>query len=100
MRDRIMDDKSKIDDNSSDLTEEKTFEQISFNEKVKKANERFVSKRNDIIRWILSPCENRYYPKSAKTNKCAFKQNAMKYSYNSAMKTLLLHHVCHEKIGK
>ena len=36
----IMDDKSKIDNNSSDflldLTEEKTFEQISFNKKLGK----------------------------------------------------------------
>ena len=46
MREGIMDDKSKIDDNSSDflpdLTEEKPFEQISFEEKVKKVNERFA----------------------------------------------------------
>ena len=49
---------------------------------------------------FLSPCEYCYYPRSATTNKHAFKQNAMKYSYNSAMKTLLLHHVCHDKIGK
>ena len=62
--DGMMADKSKIDDNSSDflpdLTEEKTFKQISFYEKVKKANEKFVSIRNDIIRWILFPPENRY----------------------------------------
>ena len=41
----IMEDKSEIDDNASDflpdLTEEKTFEQICFDEKVKKANEIF-----------------------------------------------------------
>ena len=73
MMDDIMEDKSDIDDNAPDflpdLTEEKTFKQTCFDEKVKKANERFVSIRNDIIRWILSPHDNCYYPKSAKSNK-------------------------------
>ena len=71
-----MDGQSKIDDNSSDflpnLTEGKTVEQIAFEEKVKKVNDKFVSIRNDIIRWILLPCENHFYPKSAKTNKYTF----------------------------
>ena len=92
-----MDDQSEVDDNSSDflpdLTEEKSFEQITFEEKVLKFNQRFVSIRNDIIRWIPSPPDNCCYPKSVKTNKHAFKQHAMKYSYDNAMKKLLLHHV-------
>ena len=104
MMDDVMEDKSEIHDNASDflpdLTEEKTFEQICFDKKVNKANERFVSIRKDIIRWILSPDDNRSYPKSAKSNKHAFKQNAKKYSYDSIMKKLLLHCVCHDGIGK
>ena len=104
MMDDIMEDKSEIHDNASDflpdLTEEKTFEQICFDEKVNKANERFVSIRKDIIRWIFSPDDNRSYPKSAKSNKHVFKQNAKKYSYDSITKKLLLHCVCHDGIGK
>ena len=100
----VMDDQSYIDDNSSDflpdLTEGKTLEQIAFEENILKVNERFVSIRNDIIRWILSPPENHFYPKSAKMNKYTFKQNAMKYSYDNSTKKLLLHRVCHDKIGK
>ena len=73
MMDDIMEDKSEIDDSASDflpdLTEEKPFEQICFDEKVKKANERFVSIRKDIIRWILSPDDNRSYPMVQFVNK-------------------------------
>ena len=102
--DDIMGDKSEIDDSAPDflpdLTEEKTFEQICFGKKVKKANERFASIRNDIIRWILSSHDNHSYPKSTKRNKHTFRQIPMKYSYDSTMKKLLLHHVCHDAIGK
>ena len=104
MMDDIMEDKSEIHNNASDFlpdfTEGNTFEQICFDKKVNKANEKFVSIRKDIIRWIPSPHDNRSYPKSVKSNKHAFKQNAKKYSYDSIMKKLLLHRVCHDGIGK
>ena len=62
MMDDIREDKPEIHDDASDflpdLTEEKTFEQICFDKKVNKVNERFVSIRRDIIRWILSPDDN------------------------------------------
>ena len=104
MMDDIMEDNSEIHDNATDflpdLTEGQTFEQICFDKKVNKANEKFVSIRKGIIRWILSPPDNRSYPKSVKSNKHAFKQNAKKYSYDSIMKKLLLRCVCHDGIGK
>ena len=104
MMDGIMEDKSEIHDNATDflpdLTEGKTFEQICFDQKVNKANEKFVSIRKDIIRWILSPHYNRSYPKSIKSNKHAFKQNAKKDFYDSIMKKLLIRCVCHDGIDK
>ena len=73
-----MEDNSEIHDNDTDflpdLTEGQTFEKICFAQKVIKANEKFVSIRKDIIRWIMSPPDNRSYPKSVKSNKHAFKQ--------------------------
>ena len=104
MMDDIMEDNSEIHDNDTnflpDLTEGQTFEQICFAQKVIKANEKFVSIRKDIIRWIMSPPDNHSYPKSVKSNKHAFKQNTKKYSYDSIMKKLLLHRICHDGIGK
>ena len=104
MMDDIMEDNSEIHDNATnflpDLTEGQTFEQICFAQKVIKANKKFVCIRKDIIRWILSPPDNHSYPKSIKSNKHTFKQNAKKYSYDSITKKLLLRHVCHDGIGK
>ena len=103
MMDDIMEDNSEIHDNDTDflpdLTEGQTFEQICFAQKVIKANEKFVSIRKDIIRWIMSPPDNCSYPKSIKSNKHAFKQNAKKYSYDSITKKLLLHCICHDRKG-
>ena len=98
----IMDHLNEFDISSEylpDLTEGKMSEQITFDEKVKKVNEKFVTKKNDKIRWLISPIYNKWYPKSAKTNKHAFKQNATKYSYDHSTKKLFLCHVCHDKIG-
>ena len=51
-----------------DLNNEKTGEQIVFELKVKRSNETFINKMEDVIKWLTSPSENRVYPKSASTN--------------------------------
>ena len=64
-----------IDDLSSDslldLNNEKCQNNL-FDSKVFHANEQFVRIRTDIIKWILSPQENRFYPQHVKNNKHAF----------------------------
>ena len=65
-----------------DLNNEKTSEQLLFDSKVYHANEQFVRIRTDIIMWILSPTENRFYPQHVKNIKCAFWQTILQYSYD------------------
>ena len=72
--DDIMEDKSEIDDNASDflpdLTEEKTFEQICFDKKVNKANERFLLEKTPLDgffhQMIIAPILNQ--PKVTNTH--------------------------------
>ena len=70
-----------IDDSFSDflpdLNNEKMSEQLLFDSKVYHANEQFVRIRTDIIKWILSPAENRSYPWHVKNNKRAFQQTVL-----------------------
>ena len=93
-----------IDDSSSDflpnLNNEKTSEQLLFDSKVYHANEQFMRIRTDIIKWILSPAENRSYPCNVKNNKHAFRQTGLQYSYDKKRKKLFKKHICHDKIGK
>ena len=75
-----------IDDSSSDflpnLNNEKTSEQLLFDSKVYHTNEQFVRIRTDVIKWILSPAENRSYAQHVKNNKRAFWQTVLQYSYD------------------
>ena len=71
---------TKVDDDINDLSSdflpdlnnEKTSEQLLFNSKDYHANKQFVRIRTDIIKWILSPPENRIYPQHVKNNKWLF----------------------------
>ena len=66
----------------SDLPDELSGEQIVLQQKVFRANEVFVRKHNDILKWLNSPPEFRVYPKDAQNNKHAFKKLASSYIYD------------------
>ena len=83
-----------------DLNNEKTSEQLLFDSKVYHANGQFTRIRTDIIKWILSPPENRVYPQHVKNNKHAFQQTVLQYSYDKKRKNLFKCCVCHDKIDK
>ena len=83
-----------------DLNNDKTSEQLLFDSKVYHANEQFVRIRTDIIKWILSPAERRFYPAQARNNKRAFRQTVLQYSYDQKRKKLFKKRICHDKIGK
>ena len=79
-----------IDDSLSDilpdLNNEKISEQLLFDSKVYHANQQFVRIQTDMIKWILSPPENRVYPQNVKNNKHAFQHNVLQYSYDKETK--------------
>ena len=74
-------------------------EQLLFDSKVYHANEQFMRIRTDIIKWILSPAENRSFPWHVKTISVLFGK-LLQYSYNKKRKKLFKKHICHDKIGK
>ena len=55
-----------------DLNNEKMSEQLQFDSTAYHANEQFIRIRTNIIKWILSPPESRFYPEHIKNNKRAF----------------------------
>ena len=55
-----------------DLPNEKSGDQLVFEQKVFQANEAFKRVHQSIINWFLSPQERRVYPKIAANNKNAF----------------------------
>ena len=57
-------------------------EKLVLQQKVFRANEVFIRKHNDILKWINSPPDFRVYPKDAKSNKHAFKKLASGYIYD------------------
>ena len=80
-----------IDELSSDFlpdlnNEKNNSEQLLFDSKVYHVNEQFNRIRTDIIKWILSPPENRVYPQHVKNNKHAFQQTVLQYSYDRKRK--------------
>ena len=52
-----------------DLDNDKSSEQIVFDQKVFRANEVFIKIHQDIINWYLSPPDKRSYPKGSLRNK-------------------------------
>ena len=61
---------------------EKTGEQIVFKLKVKRSNNSFIKKMEDVIKWLTFPTDNRAYPKSALTNRYAYKKFAHQFTYD------------------
>ena len=70
------------DDFLPDLPDEISSEQLVLQQHVFRANEVFVKKHNDILKWLNSPPELRVYPSDAQQNKHAYKKKASLYSYD------------------
>ena len=71
-----------------DLKNEKTGEQIVFEQKVFRANEAFRHKINDLILWHKSPSECRQYPEKLQTNRCTYRKHAHLCEYDAQKKVL------------
>ena len=65
-----------------DLPDEKSGEQIIFDQKVFRCNEAFVKKMNYLISWFKSPPECQLYPEKAANNCHWYKTQAHKYLYD------------------
>ena len=65
-----------------DLDNDKTGEQIAFDQKVFRANEVFVKLHQDIINWYLSLTDKRCYPKTSIKNKNGFRLRCHNYIYD------------------
>ena len=68
----------KMDDGSTlpDFNNEKTGEQIVFEQKVFRCNESFVRKVNELIKFLKSPIDFHSYPRSATNNRNKYKKHA------------------------
>ena len=66
-----------------DLNNEKTGEQILFEQKVFRCNEAFVRKVNDLIKWHKAPADCRPYPKYACNNRNKYKKHARRFTYDA-----------------
>ena len=60
----------------TDLDNEKTGEQIVFEQKVFRANQVFRQKMQDLINWFKLPSDSRVYPKNAINNKYTYRRQA------------------------
>ena len=65
-----------------DLDNEKTWEQIVFEQKVFRANEAFWWKVNGLITWHMSPSDCCIYPQEANNNQSSFKRHTGLFEYN------------------
>ena len=65
-----------------ELNNEKSGEQIVLELKVKRSNEAFIKKMEDVVRWLTSLSENRVYPKSASTNRHSYKKFTRQFTYD------------------
>ena len=80
----MVNDGDKCDEESflPDLPNEISGEQLELQQKVFRANEVFMRKHNDILKWLNSPEDCRVYPKEAQKNKHAYKKKASSYIYD------------------
>ena len=58
-----------------DLGNEKSGEQMVFEQKLFRANEAFIWVNQEILSWFQSPVEHRCYPKSCMNNKNGWEKN-------------------------
>ena len=83
-----------------DLPNEKSGDQLVFEQKVFWANEAFKRVHQSIINWFLSPQERRVYPKTAANNKNAFHAKCKSYVYDEAKSILYKKVPCTDGIGE
>ena len=83
----------------SDLDNEKTGEQIVFEQRVFRANETFRQKVNCLINWHISPSESCIYPAEWNKNWSSFKRHACLFEYDSHKKVLYKKVKCSDGIG-
>ena len=74
----------KMDDGNTlpDLNNEKTSEQIVFEQKVFRCNESFARKVNELINFLKSPVEHHCYPKKATNNRNMYMKQARQFTYD------------------
>ena len=65
-----------------DLGKDKDLNQLLFEQKVFRANEKFIEVNEALIRWFKSPVNSREYPKVALQNKNAYKNKTKSYYYD------------------
>ena len=70
------------------LNNEKSGEQIVFELKVKRSNEAFTKKMEDVVKWLTFPSKNRIYSKSASTNRHSYKKFTCQFTYDEQKKIL------------
>ena len=78
----VMGNKNENENYLPDLPNEKSGEQLVFDQKVFRCNEAFVKKMNDLIAWFKSPTECRVYPKNVMTNHHWYRAQVRKYFYD------------------
>ena len=83
-----------------DLPNEKSGDQLVFEQKVFQANEAFKRVHQNIINWFLSPQERRVYTKIAVYNKNAFCAKCKSYVYDEAKSILYKKVPCTDGIGE
>ena len=67
------------------LPDEISGEQLMMQQRVLRANEIFIKKHNEILKWLNSPPESRVYPMHAqKKYKTAYKKKASNYIYDGS----------------
>ena len=71
-----------------DLDNEKTGEQIVFEQKVFIANEAFIWKVDGLINWHNSPSDCQAYPNEWNNNRSSIKRHAHLFEYDSKEKVL------------
>ena len=83
----------------SDLGNENDSDQILFEQKVLRPNEKFIEVNEALIRWFKSPANSREYPKVALGNKNAYKNKTKSYVYDYKKGILYKKVINSDKIG-
>ena len=83
-----------------DLGNEKDSNQILFEQKVFRANEKFIEVNEALIRWFKSPVNSREYLKVALQNKNAYKNKTKNYCYDYKKGILYKKVINSGKIGR
>ena len=82
------------------LDNDRSCEQIVFDQKVFRANEVFMKLHQDIINWYFSPPDNRCYLKCSMRNKNGFRMRCHNYVYDESKAILYKKIKCNDGISK